>query len=155
MRCVFKKGRLYHVSETKTFKADQEQTCRQAPPITEGHGLGECSGYLWHRRVKTERFFDAHCRVWNFTEILPLERNKPKHTNHGECQKFQRNISTHQSKLSLLSKTCKTSSLHFFWCSGWQARQYRVNVRAVAEVSWPANMKDSTSARMSSSDRHS
>lgn len=63
-------------------------------------------------------------------------------------------ISTHQSTLSLLSRTCMTSSLHFFWCSGLQARQYKVKVRAEAVVSWPANMKVSTSARMSSSDRH-
>lgn len=67
---------VFHVCQDKTYKAAEEQTCRQSPSITECHGFGECSGYLWHRRVKSDGFFDAHCRVWNFTEILPLEKNK-------------------------------------------------------------------------------
>lgn len=148
---------VFHVCQDKTYKAAEEQTCRQSPSITECHGFGECSGYLWHRRVKSDGFFDAHCRVWNFTEILPLE--KKQSTQILENDKIHmlfkwRSQPTHQSKLSLPSKTCMTSSLHFFWCSGLQARQYMVYTRAVAAVSWPANMKDSTSDRMSASDRH-
>lgn len=62
-------------------------------------------------------------------------------------------IKVYQSIVSLPSKTCIISSLHSFWCSGLQARLYRMKEIPLEVVSWPSNINVSTSARMSSSER--
>lgn len=132
----------------------KHKTCCQSPPIKKSNGFGGYSGHSWYWRVQAEGFFNAHCSVWNFAEILP--ENKTGNTLSVSSHHFYVDIfkiKAYQSMVSLPSKTCIISSLHSFWCSGWQARLYRRKEMPLAVVSWPSNMNVSTSARMSSSER--
>lgn len=85
-----------------------------------------------------------------------LLRSSLKTSQETRCQcqlsSFMMKINAYQSMVSLPPKTCMISSLHSFWCSGWQARLYRMKEMPLAVVSWPSNMNVSTSARMSSSE---